>query len=107
MIIWQGLGFLAVVIPFAVLVLTQLGVDGVAGKGYYTAHDWAHVLAILIAAPAVAALGYYLNHRPGKIVIDPETNQKIELRRRHTLFWIPMEYWSVLVLALGVVMMFR
>lgn len=106
MIIWQGLGFLAAVIPFAVLVLTQLGIDAVAGESYYTANDWVKLLAVLIAAPMVGGLGYYLNRQPGKVLIDPETNQKVELKRRHTLFWVPMEYWSIVILALGVLMMF-
>ena len=106
MIIWQGLGFLAAVIPFVVLVLTQLGVDAIAGEGYYTVNDWTHLLAVLIAAPMVGGFGYYLNRQPGKVLIDPETNQKVELKRRHTLFWIPMEYWSIVILALGLVMMF-
>ena len=106
MIIWQGFGYLAIVIPFVVLLLMQVGVDGIAGKGYYTAHDWVQSLAVVIAALIVAAVGFYLNRQPGKVLIDPETNQKVEFRRRHTFFWIPLEYWAIIILAFAGFMAF-
>ena len=106
MIIWQGLGFLVAIVPVAVLVFVQLGIDAVAGTGYYTAHNWVQVMAVLISALIVGVTGYFLNRQPGKILIDPQTNQKVELKQRHTLFWIRMEYWAIVMLAVAGYMIF-
>ncbi|MFD2426814.1 hypothetical protein ACFSUI_25485 [Ralstonia solanacearum] len=36
-LIWQGLGFLAFLIPVCVSLIGQLTADALFGKGYYTA----------------------------------------------------------------------
>ena len=71
-----------------------------AGEGYYTATLWPKILAMLVSGAAVYFLGYKLNTQPGKVMIDPGTNEKVELRKKHTLFWLPMQYWG-LVIAIG------
>ncbi|MGU3358896.1 hypothetical protein ACLBWX_01040 [Methylobacterium sp. M6A4_1b] len=42
-----------------------------------------------------------MNGRPGRELIDPRTGERVVLRAWHTLFWIPMQYYSVLLLLLG------
>jgi len=97
MIIWQGFGFLAVVIPFAILVAFQALLDSVQGEGFYMENLWPKVMAFLLSGALVYVVGDRLNNKPGKILIDPETNQQIELKGVHTMFWVPMQYWGIII----------
>ena len=104
MIIWQGLGFLVVVFLFAALLGVQYTVDAFFGAGFYTQTAWIKVVAAAVAAVPIGMLGYKLNNQEGKLLIDPETNQQIRLVKKHTLFWIPMQYWAPLSIAFAVYM---
>jgi hypothetical protein len=98
MILYSGLGFLAGVILVACLVITQL-ILGVLfdDDGYYTAHTWPKVLALAIAAPIIWLAGRRMNGHP----LSPYRGA---CGARHTLFFIPMEYWGPIFLAIGTVM---
>jgi hypothetical protein len=73
----------------------QLIIDSVAGKGYYTATSWPKAVAVVLGATAVGVVGYSLNHK--------HTN----LTQKHRFFWLPMEYWSLIYLVLGLFAAFR
>lgn len=93
-IIWHRLGILILLVPIIVLVAMQLAVDGALGQGFYTAHLWPKVVGGLLTALAVGAFGYSMNrNEPGP--------------RKHRLFFLPVEYWSVVVAALTLVMAVR
>ncbi|WP_342152878.1 hypothetical protein [Methylorubrum sp. SB2] len=59
------------------------------------------VLVWIAAAGFNWWLGARLNNRPGRELLDPRTGQIVVLRGRHTLFWNPMQYYSVLMVLLG------
>ncbi|AGH86641.1 hypothetical protein ACI2S5_25300 [Ralstonia nicotianae] len=48
-----------------------------------------------------------LNSRPGRVLVDPKTGQQVELKARHTLFWIPLQWTALLVVAFGVSSLFQ
>ncbi|MGA4337485.1 hypothetical protein ACI2TO_17600 [Ralstonia nicotianae] len=56
-LIWQGLGFLAVLIPLCVSLVGQLAADALFGKGYYTAHHSVFATLMVLSAAAVWHLG--------------------------------------------------
>jgi hypothetical protein len=85
MIVWRGRGFLVVIIAVAALILTQMAVDGMNSEGYYSAHSFPQILAGIFAAIPIWFLGKKWND---------------ESDRRHELFFIPMQYWALIVLAL-------
>jgi hypothetical protein len=92
MIIWQGLGILAIVIPLACNIVAQFIVPLIFGT------DFAHAGVLINSASLVGAIGVWflgqrLNGRPSRILLDPETGEQVIWRARHTLFWIPMQYW--------------
>jgi len=102
-IVWRGYGILvpvlAVLVGFMPLVLAQ----AVLGDANY--HHYVGVLGLLTslaAAGAIWVLGRTLNGRPGRVLVDPNTGERVELRKRHDLFWIPFEWWSIAAVAFGI-----
>ncbi|SFU76115.1 hypothetical protein SAMN02799631_02164 [Methylobacterium sp. 174MFSha1.1] len=99
MIIWSGWGMLSALIAAAGLVGSVLLDPALARVGIPTPSGV--VLVWIVAAAFNWWLGTRLNNRPGRELVDPRTGQTVVLRRRHTLFWIPMQYYSVLMVLLG------
>jgi len=98
LIVWSGYGFLSAVIFVAGTVAGLVLDENVTAVGNYGI-----VLGLLLAAGVNWAVGIRFNNpSKDKELIDPKTGGCVMLRRRHTLFWIPMQYWSVLPLVLAV-----
>jgi hypothetical protein len=95
-IVWTGWGILVVAFAGAALVLGLVLDQAV---GFRTG------LAELLAAAGVWFVGVRLNVGRDRTLVDPASGEQVVLRRRHTLFWIPMQYWAVLVAA-GAVALF-
>jgi hypothetical protein len=95
MIIWSGWGFLVLVIGLACFILTEMSVGSLMQDDrYFRAHGWPKFVAGAVAAVLTWFIGRALNRaRPGR-------------GGSHSLFFIPMEYWAVLFLALGVLALF-
>ena len=102
MIIWKGWGILALIIAIVCSVLMQFACDALFGSGYYRNSSWAMPLAFLLASGIIFFVGTKLNNKLGRVVIDKETNQEYELKSTHSLFWIPLQYWSAVTALLAV-----
>lgn len=94
MIIWTGAGIL----------VWLVGILGWA-VGYALGGDSNNVigggLGLLVAGVLLFLLGRRLNDPShARVLLDPQTGQPVILQRKHTFFWIPMEFWAV-ILALG------
>jgi hypothetical protein len=107
-IVWQGYGPLAAVIPPIIGTASKMLVS------HFTGHydEWdddvsASIIAgLFLGGIIVWYLGRWLNNRPGKILIDPETNEKTELKTPHTLYWVRIEYWGAAWMALCIMGLF-
>ncbi|RYI16138.1 MAG: hypothetical protein EON48_10755 [Acetobacteraceae bacterium] len=95
-VIWSGWGILAlpIVVGTAVvvgailqLILTALGRPDLAFIAFS--------VGLFAAAAANWIIGRRLNGSAERELIDPKTQQRFVFRRRHKLFWINMEYWSL------------
>lgn len=102
MIIWKSWGILAIVIAIVCSVAMQLLCDAVFGAGYYRSSRWAMPVALLLASGIIFFVGQKLNNKPGKVVIDKETNEEYILKSTHSLFWIPLQYWGAVTAVLAV-----
>ena len=91
MLIWRGWGFLALIIPVVLGILSEQACEMWLGDG---APGWSFQLGIGAGLLIVWFLGRHLNTKPDKILIDPETGEQVALRKDHSLFWIPMQYWA-------------
>jgi hypothetical protein len=100
LIIWRGYGWLVPVVVFAAFILSQLSVDAMYGEGYYKANSWPKHMGTISGAILVGALGYFLNHVRRTYLVDEETGELAGKAPSHSLFFIPIEYWSIITLAL-------
>lgn len=94
--IWSGWGIL--VLPIVVGTAVAVGALGgvvLRALGHPELTFIAISLGLFAAAAANWIVGRRLNSRPPRELIDPTTNQRVLLRRRHALFWVPVQYWSV------------
>lgn len=102
MIVWQGGG---IVVPVVVVVMTLL-LEKVAamigGAGAFDANPLWGAAAIGLSAAVITALGLFLRRSGTRTVIDKETGRELVLRSRHTLFFIPMEYWGAILVVGGI-----
>lgn len=94
--IWSGWGILVVpiVVGTAIIVgaLVQLSLQALS---HPELAFLAFSLGLFAAAAANWLIGRRLNSTPARELIDPATNERVLLTRRHALFWIRMEYWSI------------
>jgi hypothetical protein len=106
-IIWKGFGFLVVIFGIGAVIIADVICNLVTGNGEFTkAHNWPVSLSLLLAAVAVYFIGRHLNHKPGRVMIDKATGREIILRRTHSLFFIPMEYWAFVFAAISIWILF-
>ena len=105
MIVWQGWGVLAVVFGFGGLLAAQQLLNAIGGPGTYESNSalWGGI-GVLIGGAATAALGLRLNRQPGRRLVDEQSGERVELKPKHSLFWIKMEYWGAVLVVVGVIM---
>src|SRR4030095_5514563 len=107
MIIWSGLGFLVAVITFLLLLISEYLTESLfRDETYYQSHGWPKMLAFVLAATVIWPLGTYLKRTQGKVMIEKATGKEVVIKPNHTFFFIPMEYWSPILVALGIILLF-
>lgn len=102
MVVWKGWGIMALMIPLAISLATGSTVDFFHGENFYRNSTWVMPLVLGISSVAVFLFGRKVNNKPGRIVIDQETNERIELKTTHSMFWIPLQYWGFIILAIAI-----
>lgn len=98
MIIWSGRGILT---PLILLLLIVVSSVLSAALSSVEAAIYTMPIAFLLAGWANWHLGNKWNNVPGRIVVDEATGERIELKPRHTFFWIKMQYWGIVLLVMG------
>lgn len=96
-VIWRGFGWLVPIVFIAMLIATQMGVDAIFGvDDYYKDYDWPFYAAIGLSSMILAAVGFYLNYVKRVISVNEITGKK-KKSPSHSLFFIPIEIWALLV----------
>lgn len=101
MLIWKGWGILALVIPLVCSWTAEAILNHYYGPGFYQECVFAMPLVLAGAALPVWGVGLRLHKQPGRILIDPESHEQVELKPQHSMFWIPLRYWSPVILILS------
>jgi len=99
MLIWKGYGFLVGVITFLSSLVAQLICEYYTkDETYYTSHNAPLAYALVAAGIINGFLGNSLNNRKTKTYIDKETREEIVIKNDNSFFFIPMEYWSIILI---------
>lgn len=105
MIIWSGYGFVVPLITIAAIALAQM----LAPSDKYSSNPMSGIISFVLLALAGVAiwfLGKKFNTAPGRTMIDKQTGKEVVLRRKHSLFFVPMEYWGPIVAVIGLLIAF-
>ena len=105
--IWRGIGGVALILPIIVCLVINIVTSRVFDEpNYFQAHLWPKLAAIGITGLCCGVLGLYVNSRPPRIEVDENTGQEIEVKPYHHFMFIKLEYWAVIFVAIGLVILF-
>ncbi|WP_017613005.1 hypothetical protein [Nocardiopsis salina] len=98
MIIWTGWGIL---VPL--FLILGIGITGAVGEEVLPpeASTYGFVVGALLSSLAIFLLGRKLN-KPEQ-GFHPKTGEPVVYRNRHTFFFVPMQFWAVIVPTIGLV----
>ena len=109
MLIWRGYGIMVVVFAVVGLVAGKVFNENVWGAPVpVDKRQWGELFGMILAA-ALVYVFHLLTQRPSdrRIVIDKRTGKEEILEKKHDLFFIPIKYWSVILIGLGVMLFFK
>ena len=107
MIIWRGAGIVVPGLAFVILFLTSLAASLLfKDDNYFATHGWIRLVACWITAFVVRYVGVTLDKKEGRVVVDKQTGEELVLKPHHDFFFIRLEYWAWIFVALGVVLLF-
>jgi hypothetical protein len=94
-VIWNGLGCL--VIPVIVIGVILAG----AIREFAPNQKWMQLIAVALTALALLGLGLLLNRR--QAFTRDQWGNALQVQEDHSLYWVPVQYWSVIVAVAGVI----
>ena len=98
-IVWNGLGFL--VIPVVIIG----AVVGTAIADFEPNARWPRMIAVFGTAFALFGLGLFLNRK--RLVGRDQFGNAVVASAGHSLYWIPVQYWSAIALVIGTILVFK
>ena len=103
MLIWSGYGILVAPIVIACILLSAMLTGQFSSTpDYFKLHGWPMGAGVITSAVVCWFLGRRLHASGSQTLIDPKIGNPVVLRRSHTLFFIPMQWWAVLLLPIGI-----
>ena len=100
-LIWQGRGVVAFIVPFFLLFGIQLFFVQVLSRQAYEDHVSGLVAIALVTSAVVVR---FLARRwadPGRVFIDKATGQEFSFRRTDALFFVDLGRWPVILAGLA------
>jgi hypothetical protein len=106
LIVWSGAGIVVPIMAVITLCITQFATDAAFGEGFYTAHGIPKLLALWITAALTWLLATALAKQKGRPHYNSRTGQMVMVKTRHSLFFIPVEYWAYILFGFGIFALF-
>ncbi len=101
-IVWTGYGYLVAVFTFSFSLLANLITNSVTGSSaYWDSHKWPVGASLLLSALVCLFVGSSFRGRNSRALTDEETGERVVLRESHTLFFIPIVWWALIVAFCG------
>lgn len=105
MLVWKGWGILVLLIPLLFIITVEIFGEALIGGD--TLSDYVIGCNLLLSAVICFVLGRKLNDpSKDKELVDPETGETHIHKVRHSFFWIPMQWWSIVMALLGLMLFF-
>ena len=105
MIFWTGYGFLVPLVAFGCLVGAELASElAFEDSDYYQENTWPMALGFGAAGAFLALTAYRFPDPQPRVMIDEETGERVlvEAGERHTFVFIPLRFWSALLVVFGI-----
>lgn len=100
MIVWTGKGIL---IPVVAIVTLFLGIYLFP----QSLEDYSFVLAAWLSGLFSWHFGKKWNGVVKQSLVDEKTGERFELKTNHSLFWVPMQYWGIILALLGIIILYQ
>ncbi len=97
-IFWRGLGILVPIIVIAVFIGLPMGVTSILGSSPLSGSEMI-LVSTGVSAALIVLLGYWMNYKTRVVETDSHTG-KVFKSPSHTFFFIPIEYWAVILVLL-------
>lgn len=92
-LVWTGWGPVSILVVGVGLVLGHTVGDFFGLTKFTTS-----IVGLILGASANWFVGRMLNNPArDRQLIDPKTGEAVLLKHRHTLFWVPIQYWSIII----------
>ena len=103
MFFWRGKGLYALLFMFASFFITTLfGRFILRVENDFSGSRWFLFSTCNLAAFFCWKVGNRINSKPPKILIDPKTNEEVQIIERHTFWFIPLQYWGIIYSLIGI-----
>jgi hypothetical protein len=101
MVIWRGWGALVLVIVFLVSLIANFAANILGGNQYWNTNAWPLANALIIAGGIIWMTDLYFSRRPGRVLVDEKTGERVTLVNKNDFFFIPMK-WGLISAGAGV-----
>lgn len=107
MLVWRGKGFVIALIAFGCLLLSELVTRSIfADKQYYEHHGWPKLVGFFVAALLAYALRSWFGYGRERVFVEKEAGREVVISLEDSLFGIPVRFWPIILVGLGVVFFF-
>lgn len=99
-LVWRGWGVVVIAIGFvwatvAIAVAGLIHADEAASGAILG-------LSMVPAGITTWFVGRRMNRDAARVMVDPTTGERVVLRREHSLFFVPVEWWGPILAVLGI-----
>ena len=107
MVFWKGNGYLALVIPVMLMLIVSILFSLITGIDLNKEPNVIPLfIGLLISSFTCWKVGKRMNGGEGRILIDPNTSEKVLLKHEHTFWFIKLEYWGVIWGIISILVLF-
>jgi len=107
MIIWGRWSILVPVFAVAAMFLTEEAANLISRNAQFTQNNpWVKSLGLCIGGVIMWPIGRWFNRpEPERVLVDSQTGESVVMQAGggNTLFFIPMEYWSIIFIVFGII----
>lgn len=100
-LIWSGLGFVIPLSLFACVTILEAACSEAITKG----HNWPYAVSCVFTGLIAKAVANWRVKQPNKRLQDPATGQTIIVLRNDALFFIPVKYWTPILMVAAILLM--